>query len=170
MNTTTATITLESDAFRDGDTMPAPHVYDGMGCTGKNQSPPLRWSGVPDDAKSLAIAMHDPDAPTGVGFTHWIAFDLPPGTPSLGAGAGDAHGLPRGASHGTNDFGNACYDGPCPPPGPAHRYHITLYALDLDELTVPAHTTYALFRFLIRDHILAQGMLTAHYASSDKST
>ncbi|MGC8609442.1 MAG: YbhB/YbcL family Raf kinase inhibitor-like protein, partial [Thermoplasmata archaeon] len=29
-----------------------------------------------------------------------------------------------------NDFGNSGYGGPCPPPGKAHHYYFTIYALD----------------------------------------
>ncbi|MGO9572028.1 MAG: YbhB/YbcL family Raf kinase inhibitor-like protein, partial [Desulfomonilaceae bacterium] len=32
-------------------------------CDGQDISPPLSWSGVPAEAKSIALIMDDPDAP-----------------------------------------------------------------------------------------------------------
>jgi hypothetical protein len=69
-------------------TMTLTQVYDGFGCTGQNVSPALQWSGVPAGAKSLAITVYDPDAPTGSGWWHWMVYDIPPTTTSLPAGVG----------------------------------------------------------------------------------
>jgi Raf kinase inhibitor-like YbhB/YbcL family protein len=165
MNTTTATITLASDDFREGETLPEELIYNAMGCSGGNTSPALIWSGLPAGTKSLALAVHDPDAPTTVGFTHWILFDLSSDLTGLEAGAGKAHHNPHGSTHGLNDFGQNAYAGPCPPPGDrAHRYAFTLYALDVPKLEGADHSlTYARFRFMIREHILAEGTLTGRY-------
>ena len=48
------------------------HVYNGFGCRGKNMAPKIKWSGVPKEAKAIAITMYDPDAPTGAGWWHWL--------------------------------------------------------------------------------------------------
>jgi Raf kinase inhibitor-like YbhB/YbcL family protein len=100
-----------------------------------------------------------------VGFTHWILFDLDPSVTQLEGGAGHRHKNPHGTHHGLNDFGENAYCGPCPPPGDApHRYVFTLYALDVPKLAGAKDTlTYPLFRFMIRDHVLAQATLVGHY-------
>ena len=164
---TQATLTVTSSVVRDGQTIPMSAVFDDFGCTGNNQSPDLAWSGAPDGTKSFAVTMYDPDAPTTVGFVHWVLFDIPADVTSLDAGAGaDKHAGVR-ATHGFTDYGASRYGGPCPPPGdPAHHYHLTVWALDLDKLGVDETTTYAKFRFMIRGHVLASGELVATYASA----
>jgi Raf kinase inhibitor-like YbhB/YbcL family protein len=161
----TATLVLASADFRDGETMPDRLIYDGMGCTGANTSPALEWSTVPAGTKSLVLTLHDPDAPTTVGFTHWMLYDLDPKIAKLDAGAGKNGHQPHGAAHGLNDFGEIGYDGPCPPPGdPPHRYHFTLYALDVPKLEGAGHAlTFARLRFMLRGHVLAEGTLTGRY-------
>jgi hypothetical protein len=157
---TTASITLTSDAFADGARMPDALVFERG-----NTSPAFAWSGVPAGTKSLALAVHDPDAPTSVGFTHWILFDLDPGLTGLAAGAGKHGANPPGSIHGLNDFGRKEYGGPAPPPGdPPHHYHFTLYALDVPKLEGAGDAlTYPRFRFMLRGHVLAEGTLTGRY-------
>jgi Raf kinase inhibitor-like YbhB/YbcL family protein len=161
-----ASIQLTSEHFTDGATLPQKVVFDALGCSGNNVSPALRWTGVPEGTKSLALAMHDPDAPTTVGFTHWLLFDLDPTLLELPEGAGARHHEPHGSTHGLNDFGVTAYSGPCPPPGdPPHHYHVTLYALDLPKLDGAGHQlTYPRFRFMIRGHVLAEGTITGLYS------
>lgn len=139
-------------------------VFSGFGCTGGNQSPELSWTGAPEGTQAYAIVMHDPDAPTGVGFFHWVLTDLPAGTTQLAAGAASAEGgLPAGVIQAYTDFGANGYGGPCPPPGAPHRYEITVYALDTASLGVPAGATGALVRFMLGQHTLALGRATATY-------
>jgi hypothetical protein len=164
----TATIVLTSDDFREGDTLPDALVYNGMGCTGGNTSPSLHWTGVPAGTKSLVITMHDPDAPMSAGFTHWILTDLDPKLTHLEAGAGKHHHNPHGSAHGLNDMGKNAYSGPCPPKGdPPHRYRFTLYALDVPTLEPPPgdKMTYPLLRFMIREHVLAEGTIMGRYGA-----
>ena len=98
---------LTSDDIRQG--RPIPQQF--WGCSGSGVSPELAWSGAPGTARSYAIIVFDPDAPTGSGFWHWIAWDIPAGTASLPTAAT----LPPGAVNGTNDGGGIGYT------GPAHR-------------------------------------------------
>lgn len=115
-----AEFALESDAFENAQAIPSRHS-----CEGEDVSPPLRWSNVPEETRSLALVVDDPDAPGGV-FTHWIAWGLDPAAEGLGEGESAPH-------EGQNDFGTSDYRGPCPPPGHGrHRYVFRLYALDAE--------------------------------------
>lgn len=153
--------TLPSDTFPDAQ------VYDGFGCSGGNVSPALSWSGAPEGAKSFAITMYDPDAPTGSGWWHWMMYDIPAGTTSLpeNAGAPGSDAMPQGAVQGPNDFGTTGYGGPCPPPGSGpHHYQITVYALDVANLDVPQDATSALIGFNLHGHALGQAQLTVPFS------
>lgn len=147
----------------DGDRFRNAQVFSGFGCSGDNRSPGIRWSGAPAGTQSFAVVVHDPDAPTGVGFFHWILVDVPTTTTSLAENA-SVDGVPTGAIQGYTDFGSNGYGGPCPPPGPSHRYEVTVYALDVPTLGIPASATGALARFVIRQHTLALGRAVATYA------
>jgi Raf kinase inhibitor-like YbhB/YbcL family protein len=150
------TLEVRSTQFADGETIPSVAAHTMVG--GQNQSPQLSWSAGPEGTRSYAITCHDPDAPTGVGFTHWVVFDIPPTVQEIPAG-----GTPPGIC-GFTDWGESRWGGMAPPPGdPPHHYQFTVYALDLDSLGVDHTTTYAKFRFLIRGHVLASGTLTGLY-------
>lgn len=113
------TITVRSSAFAPGGRIPSMYT-----CDGRDISPPLRWSGVPDGATQLMLTMKDPDAPGG-DFIHWQLSAISPGASELGAGESPAVGVA-----GTNSFGTTGYRGPCPPRGgKAHHYVITVTAL-----------------------------------------
>lgn len=160
-------LVLSSPALPNGSTFGMAQVGQGNGCTGNNQSPELTWTGVPADAKSLAVTMYDIDAPTGSGLWHWVVFNLPPTTTSLAAGAGEATGkqLPTGSLQIRNDTGTVGYTGPCPPPGDkAHHYLITLYALKLDKLPLDQTASGALVGFYLNGNALDKAFLTLTYA------
>jgi Raf kinase inhibitor-like YbhB/YbcL family protein len=103
---------------------------------GGNVSPLIEWQDAPPNTRSYALIVEDPDAPNGT-FRHWAAYDIPPDASRLAEGAGSgAQGAPIQMA--TNDFGNARYDGPQPPPGHGtHHYHFRLFALDVPQLDVP---------------------------------
>ena len=154
---------VTSQLFTEGQTIPASAAHTWVG--GQNISPDLSWDAPPAGTKSLAVTSYDPDAPTTVGFTHWVLFNLPPDIRTLGAGVGAPGKAPKGAITGLNDWGDNAYLGMAPPPGdPPHRYQFTVYALDVPTLDLGANTSYAKFRFLIRGHVLAQGTLTGKFA------
>ncbi|MHB8178057.1 MAG: YbhB/YbcL family Raf kinase inhibitor-like protein [Vulcanimicrobiaceae bacterium] len=159
------TFTLGSETFADGDTLPISVVY--TACKGGNISPDLSWKNAPAGAKSFALDVHDPDAPTGgVGWFHWVAFDIPVSTHALAKGAGtpDSPSAPKGIVEGTTDFGSPGYSGPCPPVGdPPHHYVFTLYALDVPSLPLDQHATGAALRFTIRGHVLGKAVLIGRY-------
>lgn len=126
------TLVLTSPAFADGE-----KLSDKYARMTRNISPPLRWGGVPEGTRSLALMLEDPDAPQGT-FHHWCLFNLP----------ADCEALTENAEQGPdrdklrvakNDFGNTHYDGPQPPEGdPPHRYRFRLVALDVPSVSIPA--------------------------------
>jgi len=60
-----------------GNTFGAKYILNGFGCSGGNTSPALVWSNLPAGTKSLALQVHDPDAPTGGGgWWHWAVVDI----------------------------------------------------------------------------------------------
>lgn len=157
---------LASGALHDGDTLPLAHVYKGGGCDGGNHSPALAWSGAPDATRGYAVTMFDPDAPTGRGWWHWLAYDLPAQAQSLPENAGATRGdaLPAGARQARNDFGSIGYAGACPPAGDKpHRYVITVYALPVVRLAVPASPSATQVDAALKRHALASAHLTLEY-------
>jgi Raf kinase inhibitor-like YbhB/YbcL family protein len=155
-------LTVTSKTFDEGATVPLTARFSGFGVGGGNRSPHITWSGAPPTTKSYAVVLHDPDAPTGTGFFHWVVFNIPADVTELpeNAGADDA-ALPKGARHGHTDFGARNYGGPAPPPGHGpHRYQFHVYALDVPSLDANETTTAALLRFMMIGHVVAQGVLT----------
>jgi len=159
--------TLKSPDIAEGKTVAPKHIYNSFGCTGENLSPALEWSDPPAGAKSFAVLVHDPDAPTGgAGFWHWLLVDLPASTRSLPQGAGNPDGkqLPAGAKQLETDFGEIGYGGPCPPKGHGpHRYVFTVYALDVEKLDVPHNARTAVVGFTVNQHALAKASITANF-------
>ncbi|MBC8732884.1 YbhB/YbcL family Raf kinase inhibitor-like protein [Paraburkholderia sp. UCT2] len=119
--------TLTSHAFHEGSEIPRRYT-----CTGADVSPPLSWSGVPANAKSLVLIVDDPDAPDPAAprmtWVHWVLYNIPTTAPGIQEGV-TSGALPAGTLEGTNDFHRTTYGGPCPPTG-RHRYFHKLYALD----------------------------------------
>ena len=140
--------TLTSPAFTDGASIPAQFT-----CEGSDVPPPLQVSDPPDRTASYAVIMDDPVAPRGT-FTHWLAYDIPPGGDELGIAA---------AKTLQNDFGRQGYGGPCPPPshGP-HRYFFRLYALDVPSLAVRGRGRGAL-EAALKLHTLGETHLMGRY-------
>jgi Raf kinase inhibitor-like YbhB/YbcL family protein len=158
-----ASLRVTSTSFSEGDKIPMTNVFNG--CGGQNVSPQLSWSGAPDGTKSYAITCFDPDAPTGSGYWHWLAFNIPAKVTSLDAGAGNQSN-PAGGNSGRNDYGIASYGGPCPPKGDIdHHYIFTVYALDVDKINgATDQTSGASTVFMMRGHVLATGRLTATFS------
>jgi len=157
--------TLTSTNFSEGGTIADAQVFNGFGYQGGNVSPALSWSDAPAGTRSFALMVHDPDAPTGSGWWHWVVYNIPAGTTSLPAGAGDPRKnlMPAGTLQGRNDYGTAGYGGPAPPPGAPHHYHFRLYALKVDKLEVPADASAALIGFNVRAQALGEARLTGLY-------
>jgi Raf kinase inhibitor-like YbhB/YbcL family protein len=167
-----APFSLTSADFRPGATLADEQAFDGMGCTGRNVSPELRWSGAPAGTKSFALLLHDPDAPTGgAGWWHWIAYDIPASVTDLAKGAGKADGsqMPKGAASIANDYGLQGYGGPCPPEGDKpHRYVFTVYALKVDHLDMPKNANASTAGFMINANALGKASITGMYGRAKK--
>ena len=152
-------LTLSSPDFAAGGPIPV-HCT----CEGRDASPALAWSGVPQGTKSLVLVVDDPDAPDPraprMTWVHWVLYDLPPDSAGLPAAVAPA-ALPRGARQGRNDWKRTGYGGPCPPIG-RHRYFFKLYALDavLGDLREPAKGD---VERAIEGHVLARAELVGTY-------
>ena len=157
------TFKLSSDTLKSGAFASA-QVFNNFGCTGSNVSPQLKWSGAPAGTKSFAVTVYDPDAPTGSGWWHWVVINLPADTTELPLGAGSEPGkLPVSAVQIKTDYGTASYGGPCPPVGPKHHYHFTVYALKVDKLDVGPDASAALTGYMIHANSLGKATFMATY-------
>jgi Raf kinase inhibitor-like YbhB/YbcL family protein len=149
---------LSSSAFVHNGAIPKKHT-----CDGDDSSPPLSWSGVPAQAKSLVLIVDDPDAPDPAApkmtWVHWVLYNLPPSAGTLAEGATS---LPAGTAEGTNDWQRTGYGGPCPPVG-RHRYFHKLYALDtvIQGLNRPDK---AAIERAMQGHVIARTELIGTYA------
>ena len=141
---------VTSSAFKEGAEIPSKFT-----CDGADTSPPLQIADIPSEAKSLALIVDDPDAPSGL-FTHWLVWNIPPQTGSVREGS-----APKGAQ-GANDFGKSGYGGPCPPSG-THRYYFKVFALDR-ELDLPSGAKRGQLDAARKGHVVAQGDLIGRYS------
>ncbi len=149
-------IGVSSDAFERDGQIPVVHT-----CDGTDVSPPLSWGPVPAGTAGIALLVTDPDAPGGT-FIHWVAYNIPPGTRGIPAGAPGKIALPAGSLQGMNDMGRPGYGGPCPPRGKPHHYHFTVYALDA-TLNLTGKRDGRMLAAALAGHILAQGELVGMY-------
>jgi Raf kinase inhibitor-like YbhB/YbcL family protein len=156
---------LTSPDISQGQKIKTAQVFNEFGCTGQNISPALEWRNAPQGTGSFALMVHDPDAPTGSGWWHWIAYDIPADVAALPADAGNPLKglLPKGVVLGRNDYGVRAYGGPCPPPGPAHRYFFRLHALRVPSLELPADASAALIGFNVNANTIAVAEIMATY-------
>lgn len=149
---------LTSPAFENNETIPTMYT-----CEGENISPPLSWSSVPEDAKTLALVMDDPDAPNGT-FIHWVVYNLSPTPPNLEEGASLSGRLSEGLQEGVNSFGEQGYGGPCPPRGGGeHRYFFRLYAIN-QELELSGRVTRDQLMNIIEGKTMDEAELMGRFA------
>jgi len=150
-------IAFSSTAFKDGEHIPVKYTGDG-----RNVSPPLTWNGIPAKAASIALIVHDPDAPRPGGFTHWVVFNLPVGSNGLPEGVPVRERLENGVTQGRNDAGRQGYLGPAPPPGKPHHYHFMLYALD-QPLRLGSNAGWQQVLEAIKGHVLDEAEMVGLY-------
>ncbi len=120
------------EGFEDGGRIPAEFT-----CDGEDRSPAVSWNDPPEGTLSLALALDDPDAPSGT-FTHWIVYNISPEVREILGKVPEGNKIGTIACQGANDFGTVGYRGPCPPPGKPHTYIFHLYALDSSDIIKPA--------------------------------
>jgi len=138
---------VQSTAFKNGGQIPSKYT-----CEGENINPEIEISSIPENTRSIALIVEDPDAPRGV-YDHWIVWNIPPNET-----------IPensRPGVSGKNSFGNTSYGGPCPPSG-SHRYFFKVYALDR-ELDIAAGSDKQKLKEAMKDHVLGSGELMGHY-------
>jgi Raf kinase inhibitor-like YbhB/YbcL family protein len=157
---------LTSTDIQAGKPMPKAQEYQGFGCDGANISPQLAWRDAPEGTKSFAVTAYDPDAPTGSGWWHWLAFNIPAHVHELPTGAGDPASdlAPAGMVQHRTDYGAAGFGGACPPKGDqAHRYQFKVFALDVERLDIAPESSAALVGFMLNAHKLGVAELEALY-------
>jgi Raf kinase inhibitor-like YbhB/YbcL family protein len=142
---------ITSPSFEEGGTIPKKFT-----CDGGDINPELLIQNVPPGTKSLALIMYDPDAPVPGGFTHWVVWNISPGTGTI-----KQESIPPGASEGMNSKAPG-YAGPCTSSG-THHYEFHLYALD-GSLELPASTGREELAVAMHDHIVEEAVLVGLYA------
>jgi len=150
---TSMKLTVTSPDFKDNGMIPSKFT-----CEGEQASPALDVSGTPASAKSLALIVHDPDAPLKGGFTHWVMWNI--------ATDGKIAESFKGADQGFNGAHKNGYMGMCPPSG-IHHYHFKVYALDT-KLTIDKNTDKAGLEKAMTGHIVAEGELIGLYQKAKK--
>lgn len=144
---------IKSSAFQHNKNIPSKYT-----CDGRNINPPLQFSDIPENSKSLVLISDDPDAPMGT-WVHWIIWNIDPKTTEI---AEDS--VPGGVIEGTTSFGETGYGGPCPPSG-VHRYFFKLYALDI-KLDLPSSAKKEDLEKAMQNHILASAEIIGLYTRS----
>jgi len=140
--------------------------YDKFEGNGSNISPLIRLLSVPSGTESLAVTLYDPDAPTGSGFWHLIAYDISKNFIEIPENLNQYlfSGNTCEINFASNDFGIKEYSGACPPIGEIHRYIFTVHSLNVAKLNVDNNATNALIRFMINMHTIAKASYITTYA------
>jgi Raf kinase inhibitor-like YbhB/YbcL family protein len=148
-------LAVTSSAFQDGQ--PIPQKYS---CDGENISPPISWSDAAN-AKSYAMVVEDPDAPSGM-FVHWVIYNIPASEDGLAENIpATSETLPNGTTQGKNGANKTGYTGPCPPNG-THRYFFKVFALDT-KLTPSSDMNHDKLLAAIQGHVVSEGQLLGTY-------
>ncbi len=156
--------TLTSTDITDTRPLKTEQVSGMMGAGGQDISPQLSWSGFPEQTRSFAVTVFDPDAPTASGFWHWAVANLPATVTDLPAGAGDGSVLPGNALTLRNDAGLPRYVGAAPPAGHgAHRYFVAVHAVSVEKLDLTADASPAYLGFNLFMTSIARAVIHGTY-------
>jgi Raf kinase inhibitor-like YbhB/YbcL family protein len=150
-----ATFTVESPAYKNNQSLPARFA-----CGSEGVSPPLTLSNLPQNTKTLAFILEDPDAPKGT-FTHWLLWNWPSAKTDIPDALPAQAKLENGAIQGTGSSHKIGYTPPCPPSG-THRYYLKAYALDT-TLNIPSSSDKQALLAAMQGHVVGQGMLMGTY-------
>lgn len=151
LSLTPSEMKITSPAFENNQKIPSKFT-----CDADNISPELSFSDIPENAKSLVLISHDPDAPKSGGWTHWVVINMDPTETGISENSKPSSGLETATS-----FDEPGYGGPCPPSG-SHRYYFYLYALDT-ALDLDATATKEDVETAMEDHILEKAELMGNY-------
>lgn len=143
-------MTIKSSAFEHNKSIPAKYT-----CQGEDVNPPLQFTDVPKESKSLVLIVDDPDAPSKT-WVHWVVYNIPPSVVTV-----EENSTPKGGTQADSDFGKDSYGGPCPPSG-SHRYFFRFYALDT-KLDLPEFADKAMIEEAMKGHVLEQAELIGLY-------
>lgn len=146
-------LTVTTPGWKDGEDIPFKYTqYQG------NNFPGLEWSKGPASTKSYAVIMQDSAfVMRGSPILHWSIVNIPADVTKLPEGMKPEE-KPAAAIYGPNYQGaGKPYLGPRTPPGPKHKYHLQVLALDTvlpadfapknyDELVAP-----------LKGHVVAAG-------------
>ena len=156
--------TLHSRDITDGEPLQMAQVSGIMGAGGQDVSPQLSWSGFPEQTRSFAVTVFDPDAPTASGFWHWAVANLPATVTELPAGIGDGSSLPGDALTLRNDAGLRRYVGAAPPAGHGyHRYFVAVHALKVEKLDLTEDASPAYLGFNVFMNAIARALIHGTY-------
>ena len=155
---------LTSNSITDGQPLATAQISGILGAGGEDVSPQLSWSGFPEETRSFAVTVYDPDAPTLSGFWHWAVANLPADVTALPEEAGSGGELPGDALQLVNDAGMRRYVGAAPPPGHGvHRYYVAVHAVDVDKLDLSEDASPAFLGFNLFQHAIARAYIHATY-------
>ena len=141
-------LVIKSSAFKNNEFIPSKYTCDGL-----NINPEISIDEIPENTKSLAIIVDDPDSPNGT-FCHWLIWDI---SPKSSIKEDSSPGI-----QGRNSMGENKYSGPCPPGG-KHHYHFKVYALDTKLSVLPLSTNQKEFEKAMKGHVIAWGELIGLY-------
>jgi hypothetical protein len=161
-----AELTISSVDIKNNSTIKNKHVFNGFGCQGKNIFPELTFSNIDADAKSLAITVYDPDAPTTSGWWHYLAINISPKINKFSPifASENKFLTSQGFNQIKNDYGFYNYGGPCPPAqDKAHRYIFSVYALKTEKIDILENSSAALAGFFINQNKISSASFTAFY-------
>jgi Raf kinase inhibitor-like YbhB/YbcL family protein len=156
--------TLTSRDITDGQPLNKAQVSGIMGAGGEDLSPQLSWSGFPEETRSFAVTVYDPDAPTASGFWHWAVANLPVTVTELPSGVGDGSVLPGDALTLCNDAGMRRFIGAAPPAGHGvHRYYVVVHAVGVEKLELSEDASPAYLGFNLFMHSIARAVIHGTY-------
>ena len=129
--------------FNEGEEIPKKFGYKH-----ENEQPNIQFGSVPDETKTLALIMDDPDAMAAVGkvWVHWLTYHTVNDITLI---------------QGKTDFGEIGYGGPAPPDG-QHTYVFKAYALGT-KLDLQNGYSKQELEDAMRGNILAEAKLTGTF-------